>query len=540
MTHLTESDESLPSSSPSLAKKRRLTIRRVHKLAGIVAALWLAVLGVTGFMLDHRDWRWIWQTSVPETLLPKKVLDTAAEMEVALYRIDPGDPSRRIAAGRRGMWLSDDAGLNWRSVAFSGLPPGESPQVFSIVASSGSAWDDLWIATDDGVWMSMNRGIAFERFAMYGVFVNALTQGSNPEELIGVADRSHVFTLDKRSVALKWITLSPPSPAQLPDSVSVSRFAHDLHHGRGIVTGAVSILINDIAGIALILLPVTGFLFWLLPLKWKKGRSGPVSHDLHMSQRMTMRWVHMSHGALIGIITTLPIIYLSITGVLLGHREEILDWMTSHRITYNWLTPAYGLPDWNMEIYSAAGYPGEPGKFSLGVRSGLYTTTDSGATWEREKIPGPSSFFVWTIRRMGGDLFIGAMGGPNLQKLNGGEWKIVKGAGHMPTDVFIGLKGERVWKSHRGFLAESGKKKGSYEKFQTGRPTAPGVSVYYLIDSLHSGMIFHSQWKWVNDVFSALAVILCVTGLARIWRQRIVVSRDFTETLRLGKKTGTP
>lgn len=525
-------DESLPfSASPTLAKKRRFTIRRIHKLAGIAAALWLAILGVTGFMLDHRDWRGIWQTSVPETLLPKKVLDTAAEMEVSLYRIDPGDPSRRIAAGRRGMWLSDDAGGKWRSAVFSGLSSGESPQVFSIVASSGPAWDDLWVATDDGVWKSMNKGISFERFALSGVFVNALTEGSNPDELVGVAGRSMVFMLDKRNAALKWITLSPPSSAQLPDSVSVSRFVHDLHHGRGIVTGIVSILMNDIAGIALILLPVTGVLFWLLSLRWEKNNSGPAIDERHLT---AMRRFRIGHGALMGIIATLPIIYLSITGVMMGHREEILDWMTSHRITYNWLTPAYGLSDWSMEIYSAAGYPGEPGKFSLGVRSGFYTTTDNGATWEREKIPGPSSFFVWTIRRIGKDLFIGAMGGPNLQKLNGGEWKIVKGAGHMPTDVFAGSNGERVWKSHRGFLAESGKKRGSYEKFQTGRPTPPGVSVYYLIDSLHNGLIFHPHWKWVNDLFSVLAVTLCVTGLARIWRQRIVVSKDFKETLRLG------
>lgn len=531
-------DKSL--TSPTLVKKRRLTIRRVHKLAGIIAALWLAVIGVTGFMLNHNDCRWIWQTTVPESLLPKKALDTAAEMEVAFYRIDPGNPSRRLAAGRRGAWLSDDAGGAWRSVPFSGLAPDESPQVFSIVANSTAEWSDLWLATDDGVWISMNRGISFERFAMPGAFVSYLTQGATPDELIGVVDRSRVFTLGKRSVAVQWVNLSRPSSDQLPDSVSVSRFVSDLHHGRGIVTGIVSTLMSDIAGIALILLPVSGYLFWLLPLKWKKRRSGPADHELHMRQRMTMRWVHMSHGALMGIIATIPVIYLSISGVMMGHREEILDWMTSNRIAYKWLTPAYGLSDWNMEIYSVAGYPGEAGKFSLGVRSGFYTTTDNGATWEREKIPGPSSFFVWTIRRMGGDLFIGAMGGPNLQKLNGGEWKIVKGAGHMPTDVFTGLQGERVWKSHRGFLGESGKKRGAYEKFETGRPTPPGVSVYYLVASVHSGLVFHSQWKWVNDFFSILAVILCVTGLTRIWRQKVVVVRDFTETLRLDKKTGTP
>jgi len=45
---------------------------------------------------------------------------------------------------------------------------------------------------------------------------------------------------------------------------------------------------------------------------------------------------------------------------------------------------------------------------------------------------------------------------------------------------------------------------------------------------------FH--WKWVNDILSGLAVILRITGLARIWRRGIVVSRDFTETLKAGLK----
>ncbi|MBI4828715.1 MAG: hypothetical protein HY804_07875, partial [Nitrospinae bacterium] len=48
--------------------RKRLTPRRAHKWAGIVAALWLAILGFTGFLLDHRDWRWMWSVSVPDAL----------------------------------------------------------------------------------------------------------------------------------------------------------------------------------------------------------------------------------------------------------------------------------------------------------------------------------------------------------------------------------------------------------------------------------------------------------------------------------------
>ena len=33
----------------------------IHKWAGLVGAAWLAVLGLTGFLLDHDSWRWIQQ-----------------------------------------------------------------------------------------------------------------------------------------------------------------------------------------------------------------------------------------------------------------------------------------------------------------------------------------------------------------------------------------------------------------------------------------------------------------------------------------------
>ena len=37
------------------------TVRVIHKWAGLAALAWLSVLGITGWILDHRDWRWTHQ-----------------------------------------------------------------------------------------------------------------------------------------------------------------------------------------------------------------------------------------------------------------------------------------------------------------------------------------------------------------------------------------------------------------------------------------------------------------------------------------------
>jgi hypothetical protein len=36
--------------------------------------------------------------------------------------------------------------------------------------------------------------------------------------------------------------------------------------------------------------------------------------------------------------------------------------------------------------------------------------------------------------------------------------------------------------------------------------------------SIHTGALFWSEWRWVNDIFAALTLILVATGLVR-WRR---------------------
>ncbi|MBI4829067.1 MAG: PepSY domain-containing protein [Nitrospinae bacterium] len=301
-------------------------------------------------------------------------------------------------------------------------------------------------------------------------------------------------------------------------AVNLSRFAHDLHFGRGLVAGIGSLLVNDAGGALCVALPLTGLLFWALPLAWK--RRGATGKTGHAAQRKTMRWLHLSHAVFMGILALIPVTYLSLTGILLDHREELNDWMRSIQVPRGLLPPVYGMGEWEGEIYSALGYPGEPDKFSLGTRSGLFTTDNGGANWRREPLPGPPACFVWSLRRLGGAALAGGMGCPNYA-LENGAWRPVKGVGHMPSDV-AALPAGRVWKSHAGFTLET---PGGMKKLDWPLPAAEGMPLFALVDGLHSGLIFHPQWKWVNDAVAALALVLTGTGLVRLWRKRWSVAR---------------
>ena len=114
----------------------------VHKWAGLVAALWIAVLGVTGFLLDHRDWRWIWQTPVPEILLPESLLEESARAGFTVYMVSPVDPRVRISAGKRGFWT--DQGNGWSPSTFDGMEG--APQVFAVLPDQKAGWARLFAA----------------------------------------------------------------------------------------------------------------------------------------------------------------------------------------------------------------------------------------------------------------------------------------------------------------------------------------------------------------------------------------------------------
>ncbi len=489
--------------------------RRLHTWAGLGAALWLAVLGITGFVLDHRDWPWMWQSTVPGSLLPAQVVDKARNGTVKLYQINPERPAQRVAGGPQGLWISDDSGQHWRGVVFTASPV--TPGVNVILGDPETGWPSLWLGTRNGVWQLDPETGDARRIALEGENVTALSAGASSTELLGVVDRSRVFRLDPAAPAQPaWIDMTSPAATQLPTRIDLSRLVHDLHFGRGLVTAPVSLLINDMGAWAMVLLPVGGFLFWWLPRRW---RSVPKTDKPQASTRKRiMQWIYRLHGPTLGVLAIIPFLYLTITGIVLDHAPELRPWMKTVHISRVLQPPVYSLRSWENEIYAIAGYPGEVRRFSLGTRLGLFTTYDAGRSWVRETGRPVDPGFVWTLRRHGEDLLIGSMGGPNLRRSAENLWRPVKGTGHMPTDITRDGNGGYLWLNREGLhsgIPEAPKLPAAHSF-----PHLEGVPWYFVIDSLHSGMLIHAQWKWINDLVALACLLLTVTGLMRWWRQR--------------------
>lgn len=489
--------------------------RKLHTWAGLGAGLWLAILGITGFVLDHRDWSWMWQYTVPELLVPDQVVDKARNGTVKLYQINPDRPAQRVAGGPQGLWMSVDGGQQWKPVTFE--TSAAMPGINVILDDSGSSWSKLWLGTRNGVWRLDPVTGSAQPVALEGENITALSEGPTPRELLGVVDKSWVFRLILTGgVQPERIDVAPPNPDQLPGHIDISRLVHDLHFGRGTLAEPFSLLANDIGAWIMLLLPVSGFLFWWLPRRW--GSIPKAKKPRASTRKKTMRWVYRLHGPVLGVVAVIPFLYLTTTGIILDHASGLRPWMKSIHIARALQPPVYRLRSWDNEIYAIAGYPGDRNRFSLGTRLGLFTTRDGGQNWARETGKPFDPGFVWTLRRHGDELLIGSMGGPNLQRSEGNGWRPVKGTGHMPTDITRDGNGGYLWLNHEGL--QPGTSAARRLPAQHNFPRVDGVPWYFVIDGLHSGVLIHAQWKWVNDLVALACLLLTITGLMRWWRQR--------------------
>ena len=490
---------------------RKWTLHRIHKWLGLVASVWLLVLGLTGLLLDHRDtWRWLWQGGISSNWVNSTVKDKSQSGQVRLYQVSPLQPALQVSGGLTGLWWSENSGQDWQATRFDAAET--SPMIYALAFTRTG---DLWIASDDGLWISKDQGKTAQQNKLAGKWISTITFNEKQKRLSGVVARSKIFHYHLESGEINWPILNPVMEDNLPVTINLSRYTRDIHYGRGIFTIPISLLWNDIAAIAMVVIPVTGLLFYFLPLKWKrkKRKNKTVSHRY---KKQLIRWLFRLHAPFFGLIASLPILYLSLSGILLDHSTALRGWMKSVDITRHWQTPVYRLSSWEGEIYGLVTAKNKPTGFSIGTRLGLFTTEDNGGHWRRELLPGPASFFVWTLRQQQDAIFIGGMGGPNLVKQGRRPWLAVKAAGHMPSDI-TRIGSQWIWKSHHGLV--TGNLKTGFHHHHLSLPETTYIPWFYVIDALHSGMLIHSQWKWINDFFAVLAIILVVTGLIR-WQHK--------------------
>ena len=481
---------------------------KAHKWAGLTAAVWLLVLGATGVVLDHDEWRWARQMTVPESWLSARVGRLLPATVMRHVKRDPADERRWIGGSERGMWLTEDRGQSWAPVSFDGLD--SAPQVTDLVARDVAELNGVVVSTDDGLWITKDRGRSVARLGMAGRSISVLSRGAEPGWLLGVADHERPFRVKLATPdAPEWIDVSQVVVDGLPESVSLYRFVFELHFGYGLWSRTASTLINDYGGVALVVLSVTGLLFWWLPKRWRArpGRRSP------RRKRQTWTWLFRFHAPVVGLLAVLPILYLAVTGVLLDHVQGFNAWAKDVPIDRESLPPVWRYRSLAGEIDDLVGYPGSPGRLSAATRYGVLHTEDDGRTWhlDRQLPPGGGNLF-----RVDDRLFFSNNARNHYWRRDGdASWEALSGPTTALTDA-AHTKGEWILKNSRHFYL--GGPDGEFAEEPIAFPPLQGATMYLFLVDVHTGNVFHPQFKWVNDAVGIMAIVLILTGPILWWR----------------------
>jgi hypothetical protein len=90
----------------------------------------------------------------------------------------------------------------------------------------------------------------------------------------------------------------------------------------------------------------------------------------------------------------------------------------------------------------------------------------------------------------------------------------------LPTPVQVAMSEDRIcWKSSGKLWVTDADGK-EFDKQDIVMLADTDTPWFTWFPRVHMGTIFWSEWKWVNDVFTTLAVFLSVTGFIRWWRKK--------------------
>lgn len=506
--------------TPGAKRTVRRIARQAHLWLGLLAFAWLFVLGVTGFILDHPEWRWTKQWTVTSAFGSDHIfIDETLGIILRNFHVDPANPDRMIAGGERGLWRRASADAPWIDVTYEnarGLP-----RLLAMVPDLRAPWQRIWLATDDGIWVVHGSDGPARQVALPGLEVIALSQGQSPTELIGAtpdqAFRINAADPDTTLPQPLWMSLAQTNVQNMPATINLARVLTDMHLGWGLFSRDTSVLINDFGALAIAFLCVTGILQWSLPRRWRKAKAEGRAAD----RASTMRILYRSHAPVLGVLAVLPILYLCITGIFFDHARTFMIASKDTHVSRDVLFSAFDLTDMRGEVTGVIGTPNAPETLSLMTRIGLVRTTDNGQTWAMvDDLPmlahakGGLTGMLYTH----GATFIGTHGGPNYVRYDGeNTWAQIPGLRMFIQDA-TRIGDEWILKGSRGFV--HGTLDGNLKPVDIPLPGITGMPINSFVADLHAGFMFTDHWVWVNDVIAVMAIFLALSGLINVCYRR--------------------
>lgn len=438
-----------------------ITNRKIHKIAGLIAGIFILLLSITGLFLNHDNWKFL--HNITFETVPANIYELNNRAFNA-YWINPKNEKHIIIGNMRGVFESFDEGNSFTETL--------NEIIYSIKDDNNA----VYIATANGIYKKEIQDLKWQKYLLEGKLITSLN--IYKDRLIVVEDKTNVILIDlNNNIEIFSNKINIPKEL-LNIDINLSRFVRDLHYGRGLFDGDISLLINDFASIVLIVLGFSGFILWLLIRNVKKSTN----------YKNSIKYFVKIHSNVFALLAILPIVILTITGVFLDHGKDLNKFMKSIVIENSYLPPVYRTL--RNDIWGAD-FDGN--SFYIGNRYGVFKTNDF------KNYEFVSKGFAYGMIRKEDILYVSGMGSSN-RVFENKQWIDLNSAPHMFKDVFIKDGKIEYLSSHQNSIKV---------------PTFNNVTLYTVLYSLHDGSFFASWWIWINDLASILLLILLVTGSVR-------------------------
>ena len=438
-----------------------MTNRKIHKISGLIAGVVILILSITGFFLDHYSWKFLHTTTLKNV---PSYLYKLNKGSFYVYLINPNDEKHIITGGARGIYESFDAGENFIQTL--------DEVVYSIKNSDGF----LYVATANGIYKKEFKSTKWNKYLLDGKIIKSLN--IYKDRLLAVEDKTNVIFVDLNTSQILFDKEVTIPKELLTNDITLSRLVRDIHYGRGLFDGHISLLINDYAAIILIILGFSGFILWWLIYNVKNSKR----------YKNSIKYFVKLHSNIFSIIAIIPIILLVISGIFLDHGKDLNKFMNEITISNKFLPPVY--KTLKSDIFGAD-FDGE--NFYIGNRFGIFKSSDL------INFEFVSEGFAYKMIRKGDVLYVSGMGSSN-RILDNNSFKVLENAPHMFKDVFLKDGNIEYFSSHNNDVK---------------LPVLDNITLHTLLYSLHDGSFFASWWIWVNDLASILLLVLLITGFIR-------------------------
>lgn len=369
-------------------------IRLWHKKAGLLAALFLFILGITGYFLNHDQWSFQYQWTLSNQLLPNSVVKADRKLFQS-KTLHPRKPNWLIVGGMRGAYVSQDGGQTYQLTS--------RLQIYALQWLKLGNHLKLLAATQDGIVQSVDAGLSWQHLALAGEWVNALALSEG--QLLASVNKSELVWLDHNGQILQRAHVNLPK-TELAEGINLARFVRDMHYGRGLLDDGWSLWINDIATWLMLFSIFSGLWIWWQLRQAKQQKSASKPHPPLIWVKRVMSW----HSHTIMLVFAPILILLALTGIVLDHSRTLSKPLKQIQWQQSTLPPIYSTlrsDIWSVDIQAPSSQGQQSSIFRIGNRYGVYESDDL-QHWRKV-----SDGFAYRMKRLGESLYVSGMGSPN-------------------------------------------------------------------------------------------------------------------------------